>query len=295
MAQEAQLAVLFADVCGSTQLYETLGDTRARAIVARCVAAMAELTRRHAGTVVKTIGDEVMATFPSADAAADAASAMQHAITGQMAVDGRPLAIRIGFHFGPALLEDADVFGDAVNVPSRVAGEAKAGQILTTGATVALLGEPARNACRQIDLAQLRGKQQQIAIFELVWRTEDVTLMRTPFSAEQRAAGRLAFMCGGSLLELGEGYPMLTIGRDEQNDLVVRSPIVSRLHARIEYRRGRFVLTDQSANGTYVLADDGTKVFVHREDHVLTGSGTLGLGEAATPGSEVLVRYQPCW
>lgn len=296
MAQEAQLAVLFADVCGSTQLYETLGDTRARGIVARCIAAMTEITRRHGGTLVKTIGDEVMATFPTADAAAEAASAMQQAITGQMAVDGRPLAIRIGFHFGPALLEDADVFGDAVNVPSRVTAQAKAGQILTTGATVALLGAQAQNACRQIDLAQLRGKQQQIAIFELVWKTEDATLMRAPWSAaQQSAAGRLAFMCGGTLLELGEGYPTLTIGRDEQNDLVLRSPIVSRLHARIEFRRGRFVLTDQSANGTFVVGDDGTKAYVHRDDHVLTGSGTLGLGEAVTPGSEVLVRYQPCW
>jgi adenylate cyclase len=295
VAQEAQLAVLFADVCGSTQLYETLGDTRARAIVARCIAAMADITRRHGGTVIKTIGDEVMATFPTADAAAEAASAMQQGITGQMAVDGRPLAIRIGFHVGAALLEEADVFGDAVNLSSRVAAQAKAGQILTTGATVARFGEPARNASRQIDLAQLRGKQQQIAIFELVWKTEDATLMRAPWTAQQRATGRLAFMCGGSLLELGEGYPTLTIGRDEQNDLVLRSPIVSRLHARIEYRRGRFVLTDQSANGTYVVADDGTKAYVHRDDHVLAGAGTLGLGEAVTPGSEVLVRYQPCW
>jgi len=296
VAQEAQLAVLFADVCGSTQLYETLGDTRARAIVARCIAAMADVTRRHGGTVVKTIGDEVMATFPTADAAGDAAVAMQQGITGQMAVDGRPLAIRIGFHVGAALLEEADVFGDAVNLASRVAAQAKPGQILTTGATAALLAEPARSACRQIDLAQLRGKQQQIAIFELVWRTEDATLMRAPWTAQQpAAAGRLAFLCGGSLLELGEGYPTLTIGRDEQNDLVLRSPIVSRLHARIEYRRGRFVLTDQSANGTYVVADDGTKTYVHRDDHVLTGAGTLGLGEAVAPGSEVLVRYQPCW
>ena len=294
MPEEAEVAVLFADICGSMQLYDTLGDTRARSIVARSIAVMADVTRRHGGTLVKTLGDAVMTTFPTADAAADAASAMQHGITGQMAVDGRPLAIRVGFHFGSALIEDADIFGDSVNLPARMAGQAKPGQILTTGATIARLSGRAREVVRQIDYTRVRGKQHEIAIYEVVWKGEDATEMRAPWAGERGEGGRLAFIAGGSLLELGAGYPTLTIGRGEQNDLVVRSSIVSRLHACIEYRRGRFVLTDQSANGTYIAADDGSTTYVHRDNHVLTGAGMLGLGEAVTPNSQVLVRYQPC-
>ena len=74
---------------------------------------------------------------------------------------------------------------------------------------------------------------------------------------------------------------------------MVHQPVVSRLHARIEYRNGRFVLTDLSANGTYVAADDGGSSYVHRDSHVLTGAGMLGLGEAVSPESLVLVRYEP--
>jgi len=289
---EEQLAVLFADVSGSTQMYETLGDVRARGIVARCIADMAEATHRHGGRLIKTIGDEVMTTFPNAAAAAEAACEMQEAITGQV-VEGRPLAIRVGFHFGPILSEETDVFGDAVNLAARLANEAKSGQILTSGATVEQLEGPRREACRQIDLTQVKGKREQIAIHEVVWRAADATVMRAPWATEHRDSGRLRFVAGDTRLELGEGHPSLTIGRADQNDLVVRQPEVSRLHARIEYRNGRFVLTDLSANGTFVAFDGGETRYVHRDNQELTGSGTLGLGQAVAPDSQTTVRFGP--
>ncbi len=293
MPREAQLAVLFADVSGSTALYDTLGNVRARSIVARCIAVMTEATHRHGGTLVKTIGDEVMTTFPNATAAAEAACEMQEGITGQMVVEGRPLAIRVGFHFGRTLLEEADVFGDAVNLAARMVSQAKSGEILTTGATVEHLDGKRRKSCRQIDLTQVRGKREEIAVYEVLWQAEDATIMRAPWATQHRAGERLVLTAGGTRLELGEGHPSLTIGRAEQNDLVVHQPVVSRLHARIEYRNGRFVLTDLSVNGTYVAADDDGSGYVHRDSHVLTGSGTLGLGEAVSPDSLVTVRYEP--
>jgi adenylate cyclase len=293
VAHEAQVAVLFADVSGSTQLYETLGDVRARGIVARCIAVMTEATRRHGGTLVKTIGDEVMTTFPDAAAAAEAACEMQEGITGAMVVEGRPLAIRVGFHFGPTVFEEADVFGDAVNLAARLTNLAKSGQIVTTSATVEQLTGPRRMSCRQIDLTQVRGKREQIAIHEVVWNAEGATIMRAPWATQHRAGGKLVFTAGRTRLELGEGHPSLTVGRADQNDLVVSQPVVSRLHARIDYRNGRFVLTDLSANGTYVAMDGGGSSYVHRDNQELTGSGTLGLGEAVSPGSLTRVQFEP--
>ena len=67
--QTASLAVLFADISGSTRLYETLGDLFAREKVAQCLSVLTQLIQQHGGIMLKTIGDEVMATFPSADAA----------------------------------------------------------------------------------------------------------------------------------------------------------------------------------------------------------------------------------
>ena len=106
MRNETRLAILFADVCASTRLYETLGDTRAHDAITRCLAIMSEATSGHGGRVVKTIGDEVMSTFDSADAAAQAAAAMQEAISEGFILDGTPVSIRVGFHFGTAALVD---------------------------------------------------------------------------------------------------------------------------------------------------------------------------------------------
>ena len=136
---------------------------------------------------------------------------MQDEITGQMVVEGRPLAIRVGFHFGPTLLEDADVFGDAVNLAARMASQAKSGQTLTTGATVEQLEAARRKQCRQIDLAQVRGKREEIAIYELLWQAEDATIMRAPWATQHHGGERLVVTAGGTRLELGEGHPSLTM------------------------------------------------------------------------------------
>lgn len=289
--RQAELAVLFADVCGSTQLYDTLGDERARAVVTRCMAIMGAATREAGGRVVKTIGDEVMATFGSADAAAAAACTMQHGITGRLVLEGRAMAIRVGFHFGPALIDGTDVFGDSVNLPARLAAQAKAGQILTSGATMAALTGRARLACRQIALAQIRGRQQQVAICELLWTPEEATMISRPGEGEP-ARRRLTVTAGTTRVELGEEYPSLSIGRAEQNDIVLRSQLVSRLHARIDYRNGRFLLTDQSVNGTWVAGDDGASTFLHRDSQELRGSGALGVGEAVSADADPAIRYQ---
>ena len=288
-------AILFADVSGSTQLYDTLGDLRAREIVAHCVALMKEATQRHGGTLVKTIGDEVMTTFPTADAAAAAASAMQEAITGQLVVEGRQLAIRVGFHFGPILVEDADIFGDAVNLASRMANQAKAGQILTTGTTAERMSKSWQASLRQIDRTDVKGKRDQIDVFEVVWQAEDVTLIRQrPWAnAPRGSGGHLMLSAGSQRIEVGDSRPALTMGRAEQNDLVIKSDVASRLHARLEYRNGRFILTDQSANGTFIVPDRGQSAYAHRDSIVLVGGGMLGLGQSPLPDSPLTVRYKP--
>ncbi len=292
MQREVRSAILFADVSESTQLYETLGDVRARGIVSRCIEIMTEATRRHGGTLIRTIGDEVMTAFPDAESAAKAGVEMQESITGQMMVDGRQMAIRIGFHFGTALLEDDDVYGDAVNLAARIVSQAKAGEILTTGDTASHLPERWRACCRQIDLTRVKGKRDEIAIHQLVWESSDATFLRNPWTTRQRAGGGLTLTVGATRLDVNASHPTATIGRTDQNDLVVRQPVVSRLHARIEYRKGRIVLTDLSANGTYIEAEGGDVRLLRRDSQDLSGSGRLGLGEAVAAGTDTTLQYE---
>ena len=130
------LAIVFADISGSTRLYETLGDAVARELVSQCLDLMTEQIAKSGGTVIKTIGDEIMCTFPTAERATESSMGMQEAITEDLP-DMNPnmpstMSLRIGLHFGSAILEAGDVFGDAVNVAARMVGLAKGGQIITT-------------------------------------------------------------------------------------------------------------------------------------------------------------------
>ena len=162
MGKDIELAILFADVVGSTRLFEELGDVRAREVIATCIDVMRTATERHNGTVIKTMGDEVMSTFEQCDDALAAASAMQTRIGARkdLAVDGQPIMIRIGCHYGPVVIENRDVFGAAVHTANRMTSQAKAGQIIVTDAVVAELGEEWRGAVRQVDVAVPRGKKK---------------------------------------------------------------------------------------------------------------------------------------
>ena len=295
MPEAKPVVVLFADVSGSTSLYETLGDVRARKAVARCIALMTEVTQRYGGAVVKTIGDEVMSTFPDAAAAAEAAFEMQDGITGQMVVDGRSISIRVGLHLGEVLQEDGDVFGDAVNLASRMANLAKAGQILTTEATIETLSGRLRDAARHIHMAEVKGKRDPVPVYDLVWRPEEATMIssRASLGKAQDDSNRLMIAAAGTRMELSRRQPALTLGRADESDIVIARPMVSRLHARIEFRRGRFVLTDLSSNGTFVLPAGGAATVVHRDTFELTGIGQIGLGEAVAAAGRYCVEYEP--
>ena len=295
MGKDIELAILFADVVGSTRLYDLMGDLRARDMVAICIDVMRSATEQRQGTVIKTMGDEVMATFPSADAALNAGAQMQQQISShaQLKVDGQPVAIRIGCHYGPVMLENRDVFGAAVHTANRMTSQAKAGQIVITAATVEKLSPEWRAACRQIDIATLKGQGSEVALYEVLWQTEDVTSMVPGIATEARPTRglRLRLRCQDRELLVDERHSSITIGRAEDNDVVVKGSLISRLHARIEINRNKFVLIDQSTNGTFVQTVDGEESFVHHDSLHLKGQGLIGLGRLPEQGSPHTIGF----
>jgi len=257
---------------------------------------MRSATEQRQGTVIKTMGDEVMATFPSADAALNAAAQMQQQISShaQLKVDGQPVAIRIGCHFGPVMLENRDVFGAAVHTANRMTSQAKAGQIVTTAATVDKLSPEWRASCRQIDIATLKGQGSEVVLYEVLWQTEDVTSMVPGIAGgDSRAARgmRLRLRFDDRELLVDERHSSITIGRAEDNDVVVKGNLISRLHARIEISRNKFVLIDQSTNGTFVQTADGEESFVRRDSLQIKGQGMIGLGRLPEQGAPQTIRF----
>ncbi|HWF99363.1 MAG TPA: adenylate/guanylate cyclase domain-containing protein [Steroidobacteraceae bacterium] len=295
MGKDIELAILFADVVGSTRLYELMGDLRARDMVSICIDVMRSATEQRHGTVIKTMGDEVMATFPSADEALNAAAQMQQQISthAQLKVDGQPVAIRIGCHFGPVVLESRDVFGSTVHTANRMTSQAKAGQIITTAATVEHLSPEWRAACRLIDTAPIKGQGNEVPLYEVLWQTEDVTSMvpAIALKGRQASAARLRLRWLDHEVVVDERRPSVTIGRAEDNDLVVKGNLISRLHARIELSRNKLVLIDQSTNGTFVQTSGGEESFVRRDSLQLKGEGMIGLGRLPESDSAQTIRF----
>ncbi len=297
MTADAELAILFADVVGSTQLYETLGDDRAREAVAECLDIMKRATADFDGTVIKTMGDEVMATFATADDAMGAAAAMQKRISGddELIGDGYRVSIRIGCHYGPVVREDRDIFGAAVHTANRMTSQAKAGQIITTDTTVRHLDEEWQSLVRQIDVATVKGKRDEVALYEVLWQPEEATSM-LPSLAFQEYGGekpaRLVLAYNGDELTLDGERTTLSMGRAAENDLVVSGNLISRFHARVEKRRHRYFLVDESTNGSFVQTADGDETFVRRDSVELTGEGLIGLGRAVRPGSSPAIHFR---
>lgn len=285
------LAILFADVSGSTALYEKLGDRAALRAVESVVELLKRTVQAGQGQVVKTIGDEVMAVFPDAASALQAASDMQNRVAALEPFGDTRLAIRVGFHLGPVLAESGDYFGDAVNTAARMAGLAKAGQIITTAATVAALPPLLRDSTREVAALAVKGKQAEVQVCEVLWQSgDDVTLLAAKV-AQAATEPVLRLVHGIRELVLDAALGSVQIGRDPVHHIVIADKMASRLHGRIERRGDKFYYVDLSTNGTYVTVEGDVETVLRRDQVMLRGRGTFSFGHsAADPGAE-LVSY----
>lgn len=295
MARDLEVAIVFADVVGSTQLYDKFGDTKASETVAACLDIMKDATHQHNGTVIKTIGDEVMSTFPTVDDAMGAAVMMQTRISADSRKsDGIPVSIRIGCHYGPVVQEQNDIFGAAVHTANRMTSQAKSRQIIISGETVKKMSPELQKQTRQIDVATVRGRLDEVALFELLWNPEEATSMLPTigWQDQKRSASKMVLSFRNQKVEVSEKRKGANMGRAEDNDLVVKGNLISRIHAKVEMRRGKFVLIDQSTNGTFLQDVRGKETFVRRDMTELSDEGTIGLGRAEEPGSSLAIHYK---
>jgi class 3 adenylate cyclase len=280
-------AVLFADVVGSTRLYETFGDDQAKQMIDECLAALGAVVQQYQGRIVKTIGDEIMCVLPNADSGCLAATDMHHKIMALPMVSGVKRSVRIGFHFGPVLEENNDVFGDTVNLAARMAGLAKGMQIITTGATVAGLSPMLQLSTRSIAALSIKGKGDEVDVREVIWQGGEELTMSTSSLAFASKPLTLRLEHGGQSWELD--HEGIVLGRDAQCAIVIADRNASRQHARIERRRDKFFLVDQSTNGTFVAFANEAEVVLRREELMLRGSGRIGFGHSVDlPGTETV-------
>jgi adenylate cyclase len=257
--------------------------------VTRIINQLGTLSEQRGGQVVKKIGDEILCVFPNASAAVFFAMAAQ--MQSNRGEDGRSIRLRIGVNFGP-IVEDGtgDVFGDTVNVAARLRALASPGQIITTKETLDSI--VATVATRRLGNHALMGKRQEVEVVEILWEQDLANLTQVPVRNRAPLADTiLRLLVNERTVEVrpGPGVQDITLGRDPENFMTVPGEAVSRRHATIEVRSGKFYLRDHSTNGTYLRSGGEVPIHVRRESVPLRRSGDISLGvEFETAGPWVL-------
>ena len=291
-----QRTILFADLRGSTSLFETLGNAAATTVVTRNVDEMSRIVRLHGGQVVKTLGDGLMAVFDAPVPAVRAAGQM-HEAQARLALAARgkaSLKLQVGVAHGEVVEVGTDCFGDAVNVAARLLDHAGDNETLATATVVDALGEHDRRRYRSLDKLQLRGRAEPVHLYLL----------------DEQHGGDMATTSYGGLSPLAEPEGIrlawvdltrtfrsadlpVVLGRSRQATYCVDDQRVSRSHARIDWHGGTFQLTDLSYNGTFVSFGDGDEIVaLRRSTCTLHGRGVIGLGAPPVDALAPSVRFE---
>jgi adenylate cyclase len=294
--------VLFADLRGSTSLYERLGNAAAAGLVTQIVQALATGATGFQGRVVKTLGDGLIALFASAQSGVEAALNMQALIAGTAGIgltnaatnDGSSgIRLHVALEHGDVIELGEDVYGDAVNVAARLLDHAGDQEILVTHQVLEQVDEPTRRMFRSLDTLSLRGREQPVTVHACALRQlrdGDVTCFESWTEAAEPDGIRL-WGPPGELILGPRSLPAL-LGRGVQVHYMVSDASTSRMHAQLELRGPSIQITDLSSNGTHVQFSDGELVTLRRTSCILHGRGRIGLGRLPEPGGTATVDFE---
>ncbi|WP_079436775.1 adenylate/guanylate cyclase domain-containing protein [Zoogloea sp. LCSB751] len=285
-AQEC--AVLFADLVGSTQLYQRVGDKSAFEVVDRCIRSMRISVETKGGRVVKHTGDGLMAVFRDADSAADATLSIHQSVKELPALPEQRLAVRIGFQFGAVLASGTDVFGDTVNFAARLAELASPGKAIISAETARRLGPEWRSVLHTLPPRVIRGVSRPVDLCELMCEAVgELTIVQSDHFLLDTEP-ELHLYLGSNSFVLNSARPSARIGRDPAADIVISDSQSSRRHAEIELRGDKFVLIDRSSNGTFVQIEGEREFQLSREEVVLRGRGHFSLGRSCASSPQLI-------
>lgn len=300
MTTIVERTVLFADLRGSTGLYESLGNAKAAAMVTQSVALLVKLVEQFGGRVVKTLGDGLMAVFEAPQDAIDAADEMQEAL--ERVVESEPsgavrvpaLKLQIGLSHGEVVELQGDCFGDAVNVAARLLDSAGDNETLSTEQVVRRLEEQHRGRFRSLSQLQLRGRVEPVHVLRLEARRfgETVaTLFEGTLPNPTPDSIRLVWLDVERVLT-AQDMPAV-LGRSAEATYIIEDTRVSRSHARIERHGGTFQISDLSYNGTFVrFLGQSEFVSLRRGSCTLHGRGVICLGAAPSDPTAPTVQFE---
>jgi len=302
MTRISDRTVLFADLRGSTALFETLGNAEATSVVTHCVNALGAPVTAHGGHVVKTLGDGLMAVFDAPEQAVLSANVMQDVLD-TIASRGhergassglRALRLQVGLARGEVVEMGGDCFGDAVNVAARLLDHASDNETLLTGEVLQDLAPEMQARFRSLDKLVLRGRVEPVHVWVLGGRRSGTDTAVTQYGDVSTVVepDGLRLMWDDLHRVFASTQMPVVLGRSPQATFCVDDSRVSRSHARVDWHSGSFQLTDLSFNGTYVRFNDGEIVSLRRGSCTLHGSGAIGLGGSPSDLQSACVSFE---
>ena len=289
--------VVFADLVGSTSMFERLGDETASRFVTQLIGVLSQTFEQHHGRVVKLLGDGLFVVFPNQGDALAACVSIQNRLQEKPVRpggSGAPVQFQMGIESGEVVEIDGDCFGDTVNSAARLADLAGAAQILTTENVWTALLPVQQALLRSIGPMYLRGRAEASHVYRVEWQTgrdEDATMAgRSMFSKQREAFLDLVF--GEQTVRLDAKSSKISVGRATDAALTVNDPRVSRMHATMEWRGGHFILSDASSFGTWVyVGNQSEAVVLRRTECFLVGSGLIVPGCERGDDKAPLIAY----
>lgn len=280
------VAVMFTDIKGSTAYFERFGDIAGVMMVHQCTELLKKQIAKHDGTFIKSIGDAVMAMFEDCASAVRAGVDMQLALKHYNAFRApeEQIRVRIGLNYGNGIVRSNDVFGDVVNVASRVESVAQPEQILISGSVQERVTSLGLFSINYLGRFALKGKEGSTDLFEVVW---DASARARPLAAHtviSSAPGLqpprfklLHIVTGSEGRDWEMGAQPLTIGRGGADIAFPDDSRMAPLHARLSAQAGQVTVEDLSDYGVFVrLVATYT---LQQDDLILMGTQMLRFAE----------------
>ncbi len=317
---QREITVLFSDIRGSTAYFEKHGDVMGTIMVHQCTEVLrGQIDKIQGGKFIKTIGDAVMATFEDPAAGVSCAAEMQKALQehNKTRLANDPIKIRIGLNYGLGIVKTDDVFGDVVNVASRVESVAQADQIIISSTVNQKVTGKLSMPVNYLGKFSLKGKEGPSDLFEVVWDEGRSGKPLTSHTVLEAGTGlqlptfKLQHMVpGGQPREWSVRSKPVIIGQNSGDIVFSSDSRMAPQHARLTADTGQLCVEDLSTRGIFVrlvathtlqsgdIVLLGTQMmkFLEREDALAeaahTGTSMMNLAAAlnAPPAEFVGIR-----
>jgi hypothetical protein len=277
MPERKNLCVLVATIPNDGRLAARIGVDEAAHALERCMHRMERAIGSHGGAIRQRQADTIIATFERCDAGALATCEMLERMRSLPPLSGSRQTVGIGLHYGAVEVDADAATGEGFDVARQLVALAKQEQALASGPAIMLLTTAARHIASPQAIRSSAIDALGLPVFTVGQRAGMVTSM--PPTA--RLSQRLRLRHQQEVVFVEEQRPILLLGRELGNDVVIMDPRASRQHARIERRREGFILVDESSNGTFVSTDGAKETCVKHAEMPLLGPGRIGCGFSA--------------